>query len=127
MSGQETILLVEDELSLLNLSKKLLEMLGYNVLAADSPGAALLLAKEHSLGLRLLMTDVVMPGMSGRELAENLHAYNPKIKCLYMSGYTATVMAQHGVIKENVNFIQKPFSLQGLATKVRELLDSEMN
>jgi YesN/AraC family two-component response regulator len=73
----------------------------------------------------LLITDVIMPGMNGKDLAHNLQSMNPQLKCLYMSGYTADAISQHGVLDEGVCFIQKPFSLPDLATKVREVLDSK--
>jgi len=121
--GQETILLVEDEPTLLELSKLLLETQGYRVLAAGSPGEAIRLAGENTGEIHLLMTDVVMPEMNGRDLAKKLLALYPHLKCLFTSGYTANVIAHHGVLDENVNFIQKPFSRRDLAAKVREVLD----
>ncbi|WP_205743377.1 response regulator [Geobacter sp. FeAm09] len=105
------------------MTKILLERQGYRVLAANSPSEALRLAQEHAADIRLLMTDVVMPGMNGRELAKNLAPLCPKVKCLFMSGYTANVIAHHGVLDEGVYFISKPFSLPDLAAKVREVLD----
>jgi DNA-binding NtrC family response regulator len=124
-SGQETILLVEDEATILKLTTVMLQKQGYNVLAADTPGEAIRLAGEYRDKIHLLMTDVVMPEMNGRNLAQNIRTTHPHIKRLFMSGYTANVIAHHGVLDEGVCFIQKPFSMQDLATKVREALASE--
>jgi DNA-binding NtrC family response regulator len=96
---------------------------GYKVLAASTPGAAIALAREHAGDIHLLMTDVVMPEMNGRDLAKNLLSLYPNLKRLFMSGYTANVIAHHGVLDEGVQFIQKPFAKQDLAVKVREVLD----
>jgi PAS domain S-box-containing protein len=123
--GHETILLVEDEPAILNMTKLILESLWYHVLAASTPGEAILMAKEHSGEIHLLMTDVVMPEMSGQDLARNLISLYPGLRHLYMSGYTANVIAHHGVLDEGVNFIQKPFSIQTLGAKVREVLDNQ--
>jgi len=121
--GTETILLVEDEPSILRMTRMMLERLGYNVLAADTPGQAIDLAHEHAGDVHLLMTDVVMPEMNGRDLARNMLSLYPDLKRLFMSGYTANVIAHHGVLDEGVQFIQKPFSKQDLAIKVRKTLD----
>jgi len=118
--GSETILLVEDEPAILQLSAMMLERLGYAVIAAETPGEAIRLAHEHGGPIDLLMTDVVMPEMNGRDLAKNLLSIYPDIKRLFMSGYTANVIAHHGVLDEGVHFIQKPFSNRDLAVKVRE-------
>jgi len=123
--GNETILLVEDEPAILNLARMLLEGFGYTVLAAPTPGEAIRLAEELAGKIHLLIADVVMPQMNGRELAANLTSRYPDLKRLFMSGYTADVIAHHGVLDEGVNFIQKPFSVQDLAAKVREVLDGE--
>jgi nitrogen-specific signal transduction histidine kinase/CheY-like chemotaxis protein len=120
--GPETILLVEDEPAILKLGKTILERLGYTVLTAATPGEAIQLAEERQGRIDLLMTDVVMPEMNGRDLANNLIARYPEIKRLFMSGYTADVIVHHGVLDEGVNFIQKPFSMKDLAAKVRETL-----
>ena len=101
----------------------MLEKQGYTVLAASTPGEALCLAKEHGSEIHLLMTDVVMPGMNGRDLAENLLFLCPHLKHLFSSGYTADIITQQGVLGEGVHFIQKPFTSQSLATKIREALD----
>lgn len=121
-NGRETILLVEDEVSILNLTAKLLEQLGYHVLTASSPREAIRLARDSAAEIHLLMTDVVMPEMNGQELLRNLSPLYPKLTCLFMSGYTANVIAHHGVLDENVHFIPKPFSLTALSAKVREAL-----
>jgi two-component system cell cycle sensor histidine kinase/response regulator CckA len=121
--GHETILLVEDEPMILDIAVKILERQGYTVMAAATPGEAIRLALEHAGEIHLLMTDVVMPEMNGRALAKNLLSLYPDIKRLFMSGYTADVIAHHGVLDEGVQFIQKPFSVQTLAVKVREVLD----
>jgi two-component system, cell cycle sensor histidine kinase and response regulator CckA len=118
----ETVLVVEDEKTIMKMSKLLLEKLGYQVLTADTPGKALHLAKEHSGKIHLLITDVVMPEMNGRDLADQIEDLYPNIKTLFMSGYTANVIAHHGVLDEGVAFIQKPFSKKDLAEKVREVL-----
>lgn len=120
--GKETILLVEDESSILKITKALLEMQGYSVLAANTPADAIRLAGERGGALDLMITDVVMPEMNGRDLAKKLQELHPQLKCLYMSGYTANVIAHHGVLDEEIHFIQKPFSLPDLAGKVREVL-----
>ncbi len=120
--GHATILLVEDEQMILDVTKTMLTLQGYNVLAALTPGEAIRLAEEHGEQISLLMTDVVMPEMNGRDLAKNLLALCPHLKRLFMSGYTADVIAQHGVLDEGVFFIQKPFAMQELASKIREVL-----
>jgi len=122
--GHETILLVEDESSILEISKEMLESFGYTVRAASTPGEAIRIAEEHAGDINLLMTDVIMPEMNGRDLAKRLLSLYPELACLFMSGYTADVIAHRGVLEEGVHFIQKPFSVQGLAAKVREALDS---
>ena len=121
-TGTETVLLVEDEKSLLKFARVLLEELGYTVLATGSPREAIQLAKEHTHEIDLLMTDVVMPEMSGRDLREQLEAHRPGLKCLFMSGYTANVIAHQGVLDEGVHFVQKPFTREALARKIREVL-----
>jgi len=121
--GNETILLVEDEPMILDITKKMLQSQGYTVRAAATPGAAIRLAREHAGEIHLLMTDVVMPEMNGRNLAKNLLSLYPNLKRLFMSGYTANVIAHHGVLDEGVQFIQKPFSMQTLAVKIRDVLD----
>ncbi len=102
----------------------MLERQGYTVLAASTPDEAIRLAGEQSGEIHLLLTDVVMPEMNGRDLADNLASVRPNLKHLFMSGYTANVIAQHGVMNESIQFLQKPFTMQDLAAKVRETLDS---
>ncbi len=122
-TGTETILVVEDELSVLNYSKTLLESLGYHVLTANTPSEALELTENPLINFDLMITDVIMPIMNGKELSEKITILHPGIKCLFMSGYTANVIDRHGVLDESVNFIQKPFTLYSLAIKVRTILD----
>lgn len=122
--GNETVLLVEDEGMILDMTTAMLKELGYTVLTAGTPGEAIRLAKEHTGGIDLLMTDVVMPEMNGRDLAKNLLALFPTLNLLFMSGYTANVIAHHGVLDDGVNFIQKPFTLNDLSVKIREVFDS---
>ncbi|HBG05146.1 MAG: hypothetical protein A2075_22820 [Geobacteraceae bacterium GWC2_58_44] len=122
-TGRETILLVEDETALLELTALALTRHGYRVLAANSPGAAIELAGRHPGEISLLVTDVVMPGMNGRDLATELLSRDPHLSCLFMSGYTSDVIAVHGVLDEGVHFIQKPFPIGELSAKVRTVLD----
>ena len=124
MRGHETVLLVEDELTILKLTTRFLEKLGYCVLATSTPQKALRLAQDHKGEIHLLMTDVIMPTMNGWDLAQKLQALHPHLRCLFMSGYTADVITQHGILNEGVHFIQKPFSIKPLAAKLREVLDS---
>jgi PAS domain S-box-containing protein len=119
LSRGETVLVVEDEAANLQMDKAMLERLGYRVLAAGTPGEAIRLAEKHSSEIHLLITDVVMPEMNGWDLAERLQSLYPSMKILFMSGYTANVIA-HRVLDEGVNFIQKPFSMKDLAVKVRD-------
>jgi len=119
----EWVLVVEDEVSILKLTEKMLQDLGYRVLPVKSPAEALNLAATASHPIALLITDVVMPEINGRELAERLQGRYPKLRCLFMSGYTANVIAHHGVLTPGVNFIQKPFSKKDLAVKIRAALD----
>ncbi len=120
--GHETILLVEDEPMILEMTVAMLERLGYTVLPAGTPDEAIRLAQEHASEIHLLLTDVVMPDMNGRDLAKNLLILYPNLRRLFMSGYTANIIAHHGVLDEGVHFIQKPFSMKKLAAKVREAL-----
>jgi len=123
MGGSEIVLLVEDESMLLEMFQAMLEKLAYTVLVAGTPGEAIRLAEEHAGEIHLLMTDVVMPEMNGRDLAKRLLSLYPNIKRLFMSGYTVDVIAHHGVLDEGMHFIQKPFTLKDLAIKVRKALD----
>jgi len=123
--GTETILLVEDEPSILKMTRMMLKRSGYKVLAAGTPGEAIALARKNAGQIHLLMTDVVMPEMNGRDLAKNLLSLYPNLKRLFMSGYTANVIAHHGVLDEGVQFIQKPFSREQLGAKVREALGED--
>jgi PAS domain S-box-containing protein len=125
--GKETILLVEDEPAILKMTKLMLEKLGYSVIPAVTPSEAILLAKESSQNIHLLITDVVMPEMNGRDLGKKLRVLFPALKQLFMSGYTADIIAQHGVLNENINFIQKPFSITMLGEKVRKSLEKSDN
>ena len=120
--GQETILLVEDEPAILKITSLMLENLGYTVITTNTPSEAIRLVAEYVGEIHLLLTDVVMPEMNGRDLAKELASLCPHIKALFMSGYTSNVIAHHGVLDDSVNFIQKPFTSQDLATKVREVL-----
>jgi len=124
MEGHETILLVEDEMSIRKTLCMLLERLGYTVLAAEDPDSALRLASHHPGPVDLLITDVVMPGMSGRDLAERLLPTEPDMMVLYMSGYTANVIAHQGILEEGVHFLSKPISRDDLVRAVRQLLDN---
>jgi CheY-like chemotaxis protein len=121
--GHETILLVEDENSILEMTTMMLERLGYTVISTDTPGRAIQLALESTDPIHLLITDVVMPEMNGRDLTKNILTHYPNISCLFMSGYTADVIAHQGVLDEGVNFIQKPFSIKDLSVKVRGALE----
>ena len=123
--GHETILVVEDEPAILKLAKAMLERLGYRVLAAMTPDNALQVARDHDGEIHMLLTDLIMPGMNGRELAERLTSLYPDILCLYMSGYTGNVIVHHSVLDEGLHFIQKPFTKQDLAAKVREVLEEK--
>jgi len=122
--GSETLLLVEDEDQVRRIVQEILEQQGYDVLAAANGEEALKLAELHGSKIHLLMTDVVMPQMSGRELAEELTALQPKLKVLYMSGYTDDAIVRHGLLDASLSFIQKPFDAATAARKVREVLDS---
>jgi PAS domain S-box-containing protein len=120
--GRETILLVEDEPAILAITTQILHELGYTVLAAGTPGEALRQAKEYAGEIHLLLTDVVMPEMNGLDLARNLMPLHPEMRRLFMSGFTADIIAHHGVLDRGVSFVQKPFSVKELAAGVREAL-----
>lgn len=120
--GTETVLLVEDESGLLELGRRLLDRLGYVVITANGPRQALAAAVDYPGTIDLLLTDVIMPDMNGRDLWLQLKALRPGLKSLFMSGYTADVIAHHGALEEGVHFLQKPFTMDGLATKIREAL-----
>jgi PAS domain S-box-containing protein len=122
----EMVLLVEDEAAILRVGESMLKRLGYKVLTALTPGEALRIVESYSGEIHLLITDVVMPGMTGRELADRIAGHIPDLKTLFISGYTADVIAPHGVLEEGVRFLQKPFHLSGLAAGVREALREEI-
>jgi PAS domain S-box-containing protein len=123
--GQETILLVEDEPNLRRLAQQYLEKQGYRILEAEDGAAALQIVAGHQGKIDLLLTDVVMPGMNGRELATQVTALRSEVRVLYMSGYTENAIGHDGLLEAGINLLQKPFSLPALKERVRELLDSE--
>jgi CheY-like chemotaxis protein len=121
--GSETVLLVEDELGVRGLAVAVLESSGYTVLSTEQPEQAIELCERHDGPIHLLLTDVVMPGMSGHEVAQSFTARRPETKVLFMSGYTPDVALRHGVLATSA-YLQKPFSPAALARKVRDVLDS---
>ncbi len=121
-AGSETILLVEDEKAVRKLAREFLENTGYTVLEAEGPAEAMQLSAQHRGPIHLMVTDVIMPHMSGHELAQQMASVRPKMKVLYISGYTDNSIAQHGVLGRGTFFLQKPFSLDALARKMRQLL-----
>ena len=123
LCGMETVLVVEDDELVRQLVCKTLTSCGYNVLEATDPKDALRLASENRETLGLLLTDVIMPGMNGKELYRKTAAIHPDIEVLYMSGYTNDVIAHHGILDEGVNFLQKPFTVQNLTQKVRQVFE----
>jgi PAS domain S-box-containing protein len=124
MKGSETVLVVEDEEAVGKLTARILRKAGYRVILATSGGDAIMLFEKHGSAIDLLLSDVVMPQTSGRELAERLLQMNPRLKVLYMSGYTDSAIVHHGVLDAGTSFISKPFSTADLTTKVREVLDA---
>ena len=122
--GSETVLLVEDEPAVRELFRKGLERRGYEVLAAVTPEEALEASRGYPGPIHLLLTDVVMPGMGGLELASRVVALRPEIRVLYMSGYTDEAVVRDGLVADDVDFLQKPFTLEELAAKIRSVLDA---
>ena len=123
--GQETILLVEDETNLRGLARQYLETQGYKILEAEDGAAALQIVDGHKGTIDLLLTDVIMPGINGRELASKITKLLPGIRVLYMSGYTENAVGHDGMLDAGINLLQKPFSLPALKDRVQEVLDSE--
>jgi|WetSurMetagenome_2_1015567.scaffolds.fasta_scaffold00050_17 two-component system, cell cycle sensor histidine kinase and response regulator CckA len=122
LKGDETILLVEDSTEVRDATMMMLEDLGYSIITACGGEEALMRAEKHNGKIDLLMTDVVMPGMNGRELSEQMTNLHPEIKILFCSGYTNNIIVRNGVIDKSINFIGKPYSMQALAGKIREIL-----
>ncbi len=123
--GREVILVVEDDETVRKLAVGILRRFGYEVLEAGLPYEALFLVEGRKERIDLLVTDVVMPQMSGKELAEKIKKWHPEVKVLYMSGYTDNAIVHHGVLEPGIDFMQKPFTVQGLTKKVREVLDKK--
>lgn len=121
----ETVLLVEDEAQVRKLIRQFLLMNGYHVLEAEHGGEGLSISERYAEPIHLLLTDMVMPQISGRELANRLTLLRPKMQVLYMSGYTHESIAHFGVLDEEAAFIEKPFALDGLLLRMREVLDAQ--
>ncbi len=122
--GEEVVLIVEDEAEILNLAQKILERQGYRVVTARLPDQAIALCETQEVEIHLLITDIIMPTMNGKDLSDRIRRLKPKIKTLFMSGYPKDLIAQRGILTEEVCFLEKPFSLKTLTDKVREVLDS---
>ena len=122
--GNETVLLVEDDEQVRAVAVGILRRHGYRVLEAPNAGEALMISDDHSATIHLLLTDVVLPRVSGRQLAERLASQRPEMKVLYMSGYTDDAVLQHGILESNVSYLQKPITPDALTRKVREVLDT---
>ena len=120
--GNETVMIAEDEPMVRKLARETLESYGYTVIETESVFEALEIAAIYEGSIDLLLTDVIMPGMNGRELYEKMHEIRPNLQVLYFSGYTDNVIVHHGVLDEGVNFLQKPFTVRGLAKKIRRVL-----
>lgn len=120
--NNETVLLVEDEIAILRMVERLLTQLGYQVLAAQSPIEAIAMAERHPGKIDVLLTDVVMPELNGKDLADRLRNLFPELRVLFMSGYTANIILHRGILDKDVSMIQKPFSKKELSAKVREVL-----
>jgi len=123
VGGSETVLVVEDVAAVRAVTRQMLERQGYRVLEASNGATALSLAQQHQSGIHLLVTDVVMPEVSGRELADQLVQLRPDMKVLFMSGYTDDAIVRHGILQEGIAYLQKPFTPDTLARKVRVVLD----
>jgi len=121
--GHETILLAEDDPAVRHVISEVLTQQGYRVLSAPDGASALAVARAHPGEIQLLVTDMVMPGMTGRELAETLLAGRPAVRVIYTSGYTDDAVVRHGVLEAGMLYLQKPFTPNALAFKVREALD----
>ncbi len=124
VGGTETLLVVEDEPSILRMVREMLEKKGYGVLSAATPTEAMEKAKTHSGTIDILITDVAMPEMNGRDLAEKITDLYPDLRIVFMSGYTANVIAHQGVLDDRVAFIQKPFSMADFSKKIQDVLDT---
>jgi CheY-like chemotaxis protein len=122
LRGSETVLLVEDEQAVRRAVRDVLQRNGYRVLVASNAGEAILISEQHTGFIHLMLTDVVMPRMSGQDLVERLEPWHPEMKVLYVSGYTDNAIAEHGVLAPGVALLQKPFSVESLLQKVRQVL-----
>jgi PAS domain S-box-containing protein len=123
--GKERILLVEDETAILNMMKRMLQRMGYSTISTSSPSEAIKLAKESTEKIDLLISDIIMPEMNGKDLAERIKRIYPEMRVLFMSGYTADVIAHHGILDEGVCFMQKPFTRDQLAEKLKVALEKQ--
>ena len=125
ISGTETVLIVEDDDALRNITKRILQKYGYAILEAEDGENALNLSETIERPIHLLLTDLVMPVMSGTDLAEKLQSIRPETRVIYMSGYTDNSIVHHGILRHDINFIKKPFSPESLGKKVRHVLDKD--
>ncbi len=125
LKGSETILIVEDNAQVRDISREILKRRGYTVLIAENGKEALTILKQQKEPVDLILSDVVMPEMDGKNLLDRMAVYYPGVKVLFMSGYTDDVIAHRGVLYEDANFIQKPFTAYALSIKVREILEDQ--
>jgi len=124
LGGTETVLVVEDDEGVRKAVREILRKSGYKILSAHEPGEAILVAEQHTGLIHLMLSDVVMPRMSGPDLAERLNPWHPEMKILYVSGYADNAIVHHGILDKGLAFLQKPFALEELLQKVRQVLDS---